>query len=73
MDSGGENQDQCGQAGGCPAARYADRYVRTGGVDQPETSRQGKQRTPHATLSCRADGRRYAGVWDMSTNCATCA
>lgn len=36
MDSGGENQDQCGQAGGRPAARHADRHVRAGGVGQPE-------------------------------------
>ena len=37
MDSGREDQDQCGQAGGYPAARYADRHVCVGGVDQPET------------------------------------
>ena len=37
VDSGGEDQDQCGQAGGRPAARYAGRYVRAGGVGQLET------------------------------------
>lgn len=37
MDSRGENQDQCGQAGGRPAARHADRHVCAGGVGQPET------------------------------------
>lgn len=34
----GEDQDQCGQARGRPAARYADRHVCVGGVDQPETT-----------------------------------
>lgn len=28
-------KDQCGQAGGCPTARYADRHVCAGGVGQP--------------------------------------
>ena len=58
MDSGREDQDQCGQAGGYPAARHADRHVRAWGVDQPETRRHGKQRTPQSMLGYCAGGRR---------------
>ena len=58
VDSGGEDQDQCGQAGGRPAARYADRHVRAGGVGQPETRRHSNQRKPHACPRHRASGRR---------------
>ena len=58
MDSGGENQDQCGQAGGCSAAGHADRHVRAGGVGQPGTRRHGDQRTPQLMLGCRVGGRR---------------
>lgn len=58
MDSGGENQDQRGQAGGRPAARHADRHVRAGGVGQPETRRHGEQRTPQLMLRPRSAGRR---------------
>lgn len=48
MDSGGEDQDQCGQAGGRPAARYADRHVSVGGgVDQPETKPAPPKQTMH--------------------------
>jgi len=36
-------------------------------------TRHGDQRTPQLMLGRRACGRRYAGVRDMSTNCATCA
>lgn len=47
-----------GQTGGRPAARYADRHVRAGGVGQPETRRHGNQRTPQPMLGHRAGGRR---------------
>lgn len=58
VDSGREDQDQCGQAGGRPAARHADCHVRAGGVGQPETPCQSNQRTPHACPRHRAGGRR---------------
>ena len=51
-------QDQCGQASGRPAARHADRHVRVGGVGQPETPHQVKQRTPHECPRHCAGGRR---------------
>lgn len=40
-------QDQCGQAGGRPAARYADRYVRAGGVGQPGTKPASPKQATH--------------------------
>lgn len=58
VDSRGKDQDQCGQAGRRPAARHADRHVRAWGVDQPETRRHGKQRTPQPMLGRCAGGRR---------------
>ena len=54
----GQSQDSARQTGRRPAARYADRYVRAGGVGQPETRRHGNQRTPQPMLGHRAGGRR---------------
>lgn len=68
VDSRRENQDQCGQAVRRPAARHADRHVRTGGVGQPETTaRLAKPTNAHRR---RAQGIVRAGVdkqW-----CGTC-
>ena len=45
-----------GKQGGRPAARYADRHVRTGGVDQPETKpappRQATHTATYAGAPC---------------------
>ena len=50
MDSRGENQDQCGQAGGRPAARHTDRHVRTGGVDQPGAKPAPPRQATHTAI-----------------------
>lgn len=68
VDSCGEDKDQCGQAGGRPAARYADCHVRTGGVGQPETTARPAAAT-NAHRKCAQEAVR-AGV--DKRGCGTC-
>ena len=58
VHSGGEDQDQCGQASGRPAARHSDRHVRTGGVrpagDKPRPAKPCNAHRKHAQGTVRA-------------------
>ena len=68
MDRCWQGQDSARQTSGRPAARYADRHVRTGGVGQLEmTTRPAKASNAHRM---RAQEAVRAGV--DKRGCGTC-
>ena len=64
----GQSQDSARQTGRRPAARYADRHVRTGGVDQPETKPAPPRQAMHTARYPGTAAR--AGV--DKRGCGTC-
>ena len=68
MDRRWQDRDSARQAGRRPAARYADRHVCVGGVDQPETTTRSAAAI-NAHRKCAQEAVR-AGV--DKRGCGTC-